>query len=485
MNLIPEEKRTITENSLPLTTPSDQAYIPTEHEDYYIEPDSNLYTWHSRGSTFGSQYSGGLFYHPMEAAEDAEETLSEEYKKNPSRFPIHKYRDNWEDYQKERWSDSSLSGLESSSFSSEDLYIAVRALVDGFTTEETTEMISTNSWRLDDLKKDQGQLAFDQAVSSIVSDALNYIRQEHLPVRTQKSEYLVHQNAAFWELYSDNHYEDASLPGIMAQEVQSVELYAATHALCDGFTEKETTAMLATNSPRMRFLSGQGDDKSVHLQSSATVKTAIEYLRRKDIAISREQLSIDSLSTEIASRLFQNFSASAIVAGRSLEAPMNTTIGEISYSEEEDKAVISVVNEDRALLFQAVRDIFSPWQVAMNDNRLSGQDIEKIYSIPLTVRKVSGDYIFKSVRQRQDADLLPRSTTLSLPTEQGDYEFRVEQGDYKLSINGTDPLGEPFFYGFEEEGIVSVFFNKDPVENAQRIMKALNNSAEISNDNEL
>lgn len=482
---MPKEKRSMIEDSRPLITPSDQAYIPTEHEDYYIEPDSNLYTWRSCGSTFSSQYSGGLFYHPLEASENAIETLSEEYEKDPSRFPIHKYRDNWKNYQKERWSDSSLPGLERSSFKSEDLYIAVRALVDGFTKEETTEMISTNSWQLNDLKKNQGQLAVDQSVSSIVSDALNYIRQEHLPVRTQKSEYLVHQNAAFWDLYSDNHYEDASLPGIMAQEVKSVELYAATHALCDGFTEEETSAMLATNSPRMRFLSGQGDDKSVHLKSSATVKIAIEYLRREDISINREQLSSDSLSTEIANRLFQNFLASAIVAGRSLEAPMDTTIGRISYSEEESKAVISVVSEDRALLFHAVRDIFSSWHVDINDNQLSGQDVEKIYSIPLTVSKVSGDYIFKSVRKRQDVDLLPRTTTLFLPTEKGDYEFRIEQGDYKLSIDGTDPLGERFFYGFEEEETVSVFFNKDPVENAQIISKALNHSVEIGNDNEL
>ena len=473
------------ETTSPLTALPEQVYTPVEHKDYYIEPDSNLYTWHSYGDTFGSQYSGGLFYHPLDASENARETLSEEYKKDPSKFPVHKYRDNWKEYQNEYRADSSTAGIEPSSLQSKDLYVAVRALVDGFTKGETTEMLSTNSWQLHDLKESQGQLVFEQSVSSIVSDALSYIRQEHLPIRTQKSEYLIHQNSAFWELYIDNHYEDSSLPGIMSPEVQSVELYAATHALCDGFTEEETASMLATNSPGMRFLSSQGDDKSVHSQSSATAKVAVEYLRREGVSISREQLSNESRSTEIADRLFRNFSASAIVAGRPLEAPMDTTIGEISYSEEKGKAVISVVSEDKALLFQAVRDILSPWRFDIADNQLSVQDVEKFYSIPLTIEKVSGDHIFKSVRKRQGMDLLPESTTLILPTEQGDYEFRIEQGDYKLSMYGTDPLGERFFFAFEEEGTVSVFFNKDPVENAQRITKALNDSVEIGNDNEL
>lgn len=485
MSLISEEKRTMEETTSPLIALSEQAYTPVEHKDYYIEPDSNLYTWQSCGSTFSSQYSGGLFYHPVEASENAVETLSKEYKKDPSRFPIHKYRDNWKDYRRQYRSDSSLPGLGLSSSKPEDLYIAVRALVDGFTVEETTEMISTNSWRLNDWNESLGQLAFDQSASSIVSDALTYIRQEHLTTRTQKSEYLIPKRSAFWELYSENYDEDASLPGIMAPEVQSVALYAATHALCDGFTEEETFVMLATNDPTMRALSGQGDDENVHSQSSATVKIAVEYIRRTHISIDREQLSNESRSTEIADRLFQNFSASAVVAGRPLEVPMDTTIGSISYGEEEGKAVISVVREDKKLLFQAVRDLLGTWQVDINNNQLSDQDVEKIYSIPLTITKVSGDYIFQSVRKRQDADLLPESTTLVLPTEQGDYEFRIEQGDYKLSMNGTNPLGEHFFLAFEEEGAVSVFFNKDPVENAQRIMKALNNSVELGNENEL
>jgi len=474
-----------TETALPSTTSSNQTYNPVEHEDYYIEPDSNLYTWRSCGSTFSSQYDGGLFYHPLEASENAKETLSEEYEKDPSRFPIHKYRDNWKEYQKESWSDSPHSGLEPLSLKSKNLYIAVRALVDGFTKEETTEMISTNAWQLDDLRKEQGQLAFDRAVHSIVSDALNYVQQEHLPVRTQKSEYLIHQHSAFWKLYSDNHYEDASLPGMMSPDVQGVELYAAAHALCDGFTEEETSAMLATNSPEMRFLSSQGDDRSVHSQASVTVKVAIEYIRREGLSISREQLSTESLSTEIADRLFQNFSASAMVSGRPLEDPMNTTIGEISYKEEENKSVISVASEDRALIFQAARDTLSPWQADTDANQLSAQDVEKIYSIPLTVRQVSGNLIFQSIRKSQDADALPESTTLVFPTEQGDYEFHVEKGEYDLRMDGIDPLGERFFLAFEKESTVSVFFNKDPVVNAQNILKSLDNSVEVSNENEL
>ena len=236
----------------------------------------------------------------------------------------------------------------------------------------------------------------------------------------------------------------------------------------------------------MRLLVSQGDDSSVRAQTSTVVKMAVEYLKRdNNISISREQLSSESIAAEVADRLFQNFSASAVISGRSLAEPMMTTIGSIRYREEESKAVISVVAEDEAVLFQAARKISSSWQVDEDNNRLSTQAVEKIYSIPLTVEKVSGHSIFQAIRYKQCIDQLPESTKVCIPTEIGDYEFRIERGRYKLSMSGVNPSGDHFFQAFEDEGTVSIFCNRNPVVNSQSLLKALHEPKEIDSGNEL